>query len=792
MSPGVEVARKGLDTILHVDSLVSLTLRPAGSALLMIFPVGPDTTISTGDLAYNNSRKVVFDGVQYHCVYMRKNDTLGPSEVFYRRSVPVSNENNAILWEPVEYSVSRSNGTDNQNTRTHNRTPSITFRTIDGNTYLTVTWSCEPFPAMSSTVREICQRTFRADDFGPQFGPIQTISLYQGSENSEYGTPVVSRLDGRGYVVAWSDSLDGIVARLARLQALDPSLLNDTLLLSSRHLVSANLPQAAAGPLRCLYPTMPPFSHIAALDSNVGIAFEARILGQQNIDIVYKRLWWQADTLLSNNYTKLNSFAGQHRHPSMDLWQDFNNHAYEGVVWEEIIHDAVKNNDYTYIWFQPLATRAERYDTNAPNNFSIHWDNPDSTTTWQWTKVLWVGTQREKQAPGYGWPSTAALNEVTDYVNQFDTGHFAIVWVDTTAYDGTSETEDSTSVHTMRSTKVYFGNAELVPGYPHDYMFDGYQPTHVASTVRQDLQSGVLYNTGRLNDSASVMRTSRQFFGKVRPTGYVAQGRSLVIRLNDSTATGLRVEMSNAWYADDTVAQGLRLSPRGPSSQSIDSMAQVRSLFRTDGFTTHDSVTVGVDIKADFAGDSTLAGGAEMTCTIQLVDSATDDVVEVLGSFTISAADTAYSASLESDLDLLSGSYYLRMAIDTSGITPVPSSVGSLYPVDEMYRCVGDHEFMGKVRRLQGSGGGAARLDIHPNPSIGVVEVRFSIPTASRVTVHVVDQRGDDVLIPVQTTMMESGRYAVALDGSRLAPGVYLVELRAGKERVVEKMVITR
>ncbi len=38
--------------------------------------------------------------------------------------------------------------------------------------------------------------------------------------------------------------------------------------------------------------------------------------------------------------------------------------------------------------------------------------------------------------------------------------------------------------------------------------------------------------------------------------------------------------------------------------------------------------------------------------------------------------------------------------------------------------------------------------------------------------------------------MMEPGRYAVAFDGSRLAPGVYLVELRAGKERVVEKMVI--
>jgi hypothetical protein len=791
MSPGVEVSRTGLDTILHVDSLVSLTLRSGGSALLMIFPVGPDTNIYTGGLAYNNGRSMIFDGARYHCVYTHY-DTIGPGgHIFYRRSIPVSPENASILWEPTEAEISdRMGDQDTSTARMENRTPSLTLRVIEADTAVVVTWSCLRPNGMSQDSREVVLRTFVPRDVNfLEYGPIESVDTCYGSRDGQWGTPVVSRL-ATGYIVAFADSLNGLVARYRPLAG--PSdWWHTPVAWSPRHIVDGYaIPRYGS---RIQFPTMPAFAHIAALDSNVGIAWQSLDGPTGYSNIFYKHLWVVADTIIDNNLTRLNLRRGFHRHPSMDLWQDFHNHAYEGVVWEEDENPAPQHTIRLY--FQPLATRAESYDANAASNPTVFWDHPDSTKTWQWTKIeLDQANRRWFQTPDYAWPSTASMNEVIDYPNQFDTNHFAIAWVDSTRYNNIDTTwENAQSVHQMMQWRVYFGNAETVDGYPHDYQYDGYRPTLSSSPVRQDLRGGTLYTMNKPSTGNGVISTSRQFFGKTRPVGYLAEGRSLVFRVNDSSQTTIGLRLIDAWYADDTVAASLRLKPRGASSQSIDSIAQARDLFETIRFTTHDSVTIGFEVMGDFRGDSSVAASAEVFCQVQLIDSATGNVVQVLDSFAVSAADTLHRAVVETECDLLSGTYYLRMVIDTAGFIAEPSSIGSHYPVDELFRRIEEPTMFGKVRRLQGEATASkARIDLHPNPSIGLVEIRFSIPTTSHVTVHVVDQRGVDVLIPVQTTMMESGRYAVALDGSRLVPGVYLVELRAGKERVVEKMVITR
>ena len=103
-----------------------------------------------------------------------------------------------------------------------------------------------------------------------------------------------------------------------------------------------------------------------------------------------------------------------------------------------------------------------------------------------------------------------------------------------------------------------------------------------------------------------------------------------------------------------------------------------------------------------------------------------------------------------------------------------------------------------------GTGGGGARLDwlafssmpvadeagvdtptfqvrsAGPNPSAGVVTVRFDLPQTTALAVHVFDALGREVLTVAPTTVAAGSDHALRLDLSSLPGGVYLYRLDAG------------
>ncbi len=66
-----------------------------------------------------------------------------------------------------------------------------------------------------------------------------------------------------------------------------------------------------------------------------------------------------------------------------------------------------------------------------------------------------------------------------------------------------------------------------------------------------------------------------------------------------------------------------------------------------------------------------------------------------------------------------------------------------------------------------------------PNPFASQAVLRYALPSAEQVRIEVVDVMGRRVAV-LADARQEAGRYAVVLDGSTLASGVYVVTIRAG------------
>ena len=54
------------------------------------------------------------------------------------------------------------------------------------------------------------------------------------------------------------------------------------------------------------------------------------------------------------------------------------------------------------------------------------------------------------------------------------------------------------------------------------------------------------------------------------------------------------------------------------------------------------------------------------------------------------------------------------------------------------------------------------------------------------------DQSGREVMKPIDRELMVTGRYSVEIDAHDLVPGTYMLELRYGSDRIVEKLAIVR
>ncbi len=764
-TPGV--GRKGLDTIVYADSLVNLTLRPGGGALLRISYCPPDSNIIGGDITVNSQRKILFFNDRYHAVYWQKAASYPAKDtVYYRRSYRTSECCGPILWEPKHYAVSPDERY--MSTTENDCYPSLTARAANGDTVVTVVWT-NKMGIVPDPRRQVMMRNILVNEGEPVRGPIIEVGQHKGMDPREWGTPVVSSLNG-GDVVAWSDSSVGIVARF-RKRIFIPGAWGGGVL---SPIDSVSLGDPGYGGLN-QFPTMPAFAHVRSLDSNVGISWQQTFFTASPpvSGIIYARLKHTdstgADSLVNRNYTWLSTETDRALHPSMDLGQDVWNNVYEGITWETM---EPSTNGFG-LWDTWLTFRS----TWTPTNERPGWDSIDVTQLWGLAKLRVV--EDKVWEDGFIYPNTASLNNVYDLASQFDSLFFSVAYVDPAIG--------------MRQAMILFSSVNFKDGSPWNYVFGGTSPNSSASPDRQPDRHTVLYETPGPNPGENILRSSRQFFGaKTRPAGYIADGRKGLFILNDAARTGISIMLHDVWKADASSSQGVAMIPRtAADSVRTDDLAELSGLLRTAYFHAHDSTTIGIELAGNFFGNTSFASEAVVRAVVELVDSACGTVIQQLDSFAVSAASPFYGVRLEPTLDLLSGTYFIRLRIDTTAVTIDTVAGRSWFPVVETASAV-RNDAAGKVRKLDKQSSARGRISAQPNPVVNRTEVRFSIPVRSSVSVLLYDAAGREVARPVEASIMEEGRYAVEFDASGLPAGSYILELRNGNQRVSERLLIAR
>jgi hypothetical protein len=780
--PGMAGPRSGLDTTLSIDSVFAVWIRPGGASLLEITYRIPEEDLF-GILAYNNGHKIVFDGQRFHAVYARfegnKNDsTSSEDRIYYACSYPVSGVEDQIRWNPIDVAVSFDDIMPDS-VRRRNRTPSVTVDFSGEDTAAVVTWTCHPLDTIAyAGMREVVTRRVRIwdpDGMGAnkELGPITTVAYHDGSYLGLYGTPVVSRLDG-GIMVAWSDSTAGIQARFQKRPngmwwTKQPQQ-------SAAVTVSSPLPGGYAD---AWFPSMPPFAQVAAGDSNVAITWQQLNPKGTGNNIWYRRLehFQQpgvGPAIRLYPTIRLNTSAGPWAHPSIDQWQCWWWQAYEGVVWEDMTP-----NRHAIV-YRPVST--ETYDPRG-------WDSIHTSYAWIPLTVRMAPVGAMYSTIGPGWPTIASLNEVIDAESGDDTTFFALAV-------GDSINAATLTASRLLQMQIWFGNSVLRSGYPKTYLYSGYFPQLASSIMRQDLNSATLYQSSRelLGTPTPTIRPTQQFFGRTRSVGGIATGRQATVRLNDSLETEFSVEFSDPWFSSENSSAMVPMVSGPDSTTTIDSLSRAEDFLRTTPFSVHDSVTIGATIIAHFSGDSTAALGYYLQGVLELVDTVNDEVVAVLDSFYVTNALDSHEIVIESDLDLVSSVYDLRLKLTTNVNIPTSDSGVSRVPMGEVVVLVPDDEgSFARIRRTSlASGGSTFRIAIAPNPSSSITEARFSVAVPSFVSLRLTDDVGRVVQSVVERQYMEPGRYAVRIDLRTLPSGMYYLEAASGTHIEAAQILLAR
>ncbi|MCB0714140.1 MAG: T9SS type A sorting domain-containing protein [Ignavibacteriae bacterium] len=767
-------ARHVLDTVISgLDSTCTLLLGPGELSLLRITFPTPDTSMLAGDLRWPGQKKLIWDGFRYYSVFgttrTNANNALD-NVVVMRLSYPMADSTGAIIWIPGEFVLSNPLFAGDT-LRTDNRFPSFTLNRQSYTTRLSIVWTCHPPQSTPPGDREVVIRNIKVVDYSgivnppgqpplPLYtwepSPLRTVDWHWGSNAEQYGTPVVSHTHG-GVMVAWSDSLIGIVGRLFAkdFTKWTGPLFNPTF--SARDSISWVYSQTNGG--RGTYPSIPPYTPPNGTDSTLGIVW--RQSGATTHDVLYQRIQQTATDAMVEVYpTPINMTPGYGTayYPSIDITQyTTNGTRREGVVWEEDIFE------FLTIQFQSLQTSSTP-STGLWNRATYFALENTSTNTWP---------------PGELFPQTAVLGE-------HDTSNAGQGHVQYGIGYQIPET-----VPDLWLAQVNWAQSSFKTGWPKQYSYGGKHP-NIASNVDQTWpRFALLYRANGGNDST--LRTSRQFFAKgARPVGYIAEGRDVHFRIDDSTRTGFHVLLYDPWFADASSAAGLPMVGRDSSLSLVDSISQVQSLFRTGSFTSSDSVTIGCRLYTKFYGDSSLAMGEQVDLILEVIDSASGNAVIVLDSLSVTAAEGENALHLERTLDLLSGTYYLRLRFASSAFPSRAVAYDCLYPVAEVAGWIPSPVAAKGVRRIDGEGGNSIRISAQPNPLTEKTEFRFSINKREHVTLTLYDAMGREVSRLVERELYERGRYAVDFDGSLLSPGTYIVELKTLNGRAVEKVVVQR
>ena len=788
--------RSALDTFVVGNTGKALvTLPPGGGTLLEITYSEPDESMTNGILARNNQRKIFYDSTLdcYFSTYHRYDTGLGDWQVYLRKSLPIS-ESASVLWEPFEHALSDPLDLTDQR-RTQNTHPSLTMYNVsDTSRMLVVAWTAHPNDTSHALAseREVLTRDILFRDFNqgnPQQGtssypqqiwwysPLRTVGYHKGLDAERWGTPVVSSCDFGEYF-AYSDSTVGIITRARVLDSIPSPF-------------SANPPDwsiydsveiehwGGFAPIG-QYPTMPPFGHRGRNDSTVGLAWQTSLNFGLYTGIMYARMHlidtaatpeiWSLLHETGTMFISPNEDEGlfdpvAYLHPSLDATQDGLDRLHEAATWER--HNAVdiyklntyvKTEHYTELYFRPLGISGSGAPT-AVGDVLCYVDGPYASGT----------------NTSYGYPVISSQNNVRTIADSTVTPLFSLIY----ELSGSAEIE----------MKLLEGKYQTAPAWvsaaPQEYLYGGEYPNGAASATLLTSRYAGLY--AEIPDSA--LRTSRQFYAKSRPDSYQSEGIETSVLYDVPLGFSVTARLYDSWWSNDTESDGLEIN----SFATVDSLSELFAQLRSKPFVSSDSTRIGVDVWCRFAFDDSLTAlGEEIDCIVELVDSTTGSVVWQLDSFALDVSNRSLYARVDTTLDLLSGTYYVRLRM-TSGSFPawdlVEDSVQ--YSRTQLYGYV-PGVVSKRARRVGGETGSGIRVSAQPNPFTGETEFRFSISRREHVTLKVYDGLGREVARLIEKELYDPGRYAVEFQAGELPSGQYIVELQTLNDRVVEKVVVKR
>jgi len=80
------------------------------------------------------------------------------------------------------------------------------------------------------------------------------------------------------------------------------------------------------------------------------------------------------------------------------------------------------------------------------------------------------------------------------------------------------------------------------------------------------------------------------------------------------------------------------------------------------------------------------------------------------------------------------------------------------------------------------------KLQCFPNPTDGIMDIRYRIPVGNNLTLSIYDMRGKKIEELVSKEQ-SPGDYQVRFDASELPAGIYLIRLQIGSKTIVEKII---
>jgi hypothetical protein len=778
--PGATVPRVALDSVLAADSVVRLTLGPGRASLLRITYDNWEREIIPARIEYTNQRKVVWDPDQrrYHAVY-RRPDTANSrfDQVCYRRSRVMDSVDGSILWER-EYVLSGPRST--MDSMVFNRHPALTIRRAPGipRTVVTVVWTAHRTP-VPYAAHQVLLRVGASPDQPFAFDTSSFIevvdSAFYGHPTNQWGTPVVARLDGAD-VIAWSDSLVGIKARARVIP--NPAggnwwkaapVYTDSIHVSSMY-------GWGGDDTRGRWPAVPTFAHIVSRDSNVALVWEQPDWSapgpMRPAFICYQRLQHTRaggnDTLvaLDSSFAVVNNDPGIHRHPSVSQHQDAWRRVQDVVVWETVAAP-VTGGPANFVTVRSVFFESRVFNTT---------DQPDILTG---KPELWGWSMKFYRLNGLDWlyPTVAS-------VTYRDTNG-TVEAISTIAHRARLKASSPVTVY---ETGFQWADDKLRPSRP--YAYSGHWHASSETPTIQPANHALLYE----NDTSANpnLLTSRQYFlGRGRPLGYTAEGRVLAMRLSGAPGVGLSFSMVDPWAATADTSFPITMGKRDSTLRIIGALSGATGLLRTRMFDAGDSTVIGISLSAAFRGDTTGFSGTAMGYVVELVDSATNERVHLLDSSVITTVNGSRVVNIVDTLDLVSSRYFIRAVIDTVGVT-VPAVTGdSRYAIGEIRVDVVDTLPLYRPRRLPDRGGSDLRITAHPNPATDATEARFTVDVAGRIRVIVSDHDGRFARTLLDE-WMEPGRYALDIDTSTLVSGRYVVQVHAGDQTGLVKVLVKR